>query len=71
MIRKITIVILSILLCASLLFTMISPAILSALDIYTFEMSCKLMVLGFIISFILGTILTLVSIFWKDKKEDL
>lgn len=70
MIRTITIVTLGVLLSASLLFTTISPCILTALDIYTFKMSCKLIVIGFVVSFILATILTLVCIFWKNKKEN-
>ena len=73
MIRTITITVLTILLSASLLFTMISPLIPTALDVYyrdTFEMTSKLFILGIVISFILGTILTLVCVFWKDKKED-
>lgn len=71
MIRTITIVTLSILLSASLLFTMISPLIPNALDVYyrdAPEITSKLIVLGFVISFILGTILTLICVFWKDKK---
>lgn len=75
MIRKITIATISILLAASILFTIISPLIPIALDIYFKDqdkMMCKLLILGFTLSFIFGVILTLVCIFWKRKtKEEL
>jgi hypothetical protein len=75
MIRKITIATISVLLSASLLFTLMTPLIPDALEVYfkdRYEMTCKLMIIGLVVSFILGTILTLVCVFWKDKtKEEL
>ena len=73
MIRKITIATISVLLSASLLFTMMSPLIPEALEIYfkdRYEMTCKLAILGLVVSFIFGVILTLVCVFWKNKTED-
>lgn len=73
MIRKITIATLSVLLSASLLFTLVSPLIPIAMDVYfkhRDEMTSKLMIIGLVISFIFGAILTLVCIFWKNKTED-
>lgn len=73
MIRKITIATLSVLLSASLLFTFMTPIIPGALEVYfkdRYEMTCKLAIIGLVISFILGVILTLVCIFWKNKTED-
>lgn len=75
MIRKITIATISVLLSASLLFTFMTPLIPEALEVYfkdRDEMTCKLAIIGLVISFILGAILTLVCVFWKDKtKEEL
>lgn len=73
MIRKITIATISVLLSASLLFTLMTPLIPIAMDIYfkhRAEMTSKLMIIGLVVSFILGTILTLVCVFWKNKTED-
>lgn len=73
MIRKITIATISVLLSASLLFTMMSPLIPEALEIYfkdRYEMTCKLAILGLVISFIFGVILTLVCVFWKGETKD-
>lgn len=73
MIRKITIATISVLLAASVLFTIISPLIPTALDIYFKDqdkMMSQLLLFGVIISFAFATILILICVFWKEKKEE-
>lgn len=73
MIRKITIAIISVLLSASILFTMMSPLIPIALDVYFAdrnEMTSILMIIGVAISFLLAITLTLICVLWKDKTEE-
>ena len=73
MIKKITIAIISTLLSASILFTMVSPLIPGALDIYLRDreqITNKLIIYGLIISFVLATILVIICVPWKEKHEE-
>lgn len=73
MIRKITIAVISVLLSASVLFTLISPVIPTALDIYFKDrdkMTSQLFIFGSIMSFAFATLLILVCVFWKEKTKE-